>query len=205
MPLVHEVGNLLAAVRLCAQLVAGEGDEAERLALAGDLDALAGQAGALLAQLRPLQTGRVGPRSRLSPAEVLAGVASAFADRRPGKVRLQFGRGAGLPELRADPESLHHALVALVWSALAACRPRGRVRVSARAEGSRSLLVVEDDGPPPDEAALADRVAIRGRELGIRVADAVLRLQAGRVQLVPRSRGCRVELRLAVARAPARG
>lgn len=203
---VHEVGNLLAASRLSAHLLASEGAEAERASLAHDIEDLAAQAGALLAQLRPLLAEEAPAPHAIACADLLEALRAAFADRPPGGTRVEVAAGHGLPALRGEPDALHQVLLALLYGALDAVRPRGCVQVGAASEGRRVALTLVDDGPPVDLRALHRGPAVRGRELALRLADAVLRRMGGRVRAeTPARGGTRVSLLLPAARSGAGG
>lgn len=199
--LCHDVGNLLAAVRLSAHLLSTEISEAERSSLTRDVEDLAAVAGALLAQIRPLLSGATLARVRVSPAEVLLALTRALEERKPGGAALSIARGRGLPDVSVDPEALHHLLLTLVRGALEAAGPGGRVRVSAKREGRRVVVSVTDDGTPLDlDQPRCGRMP-GGRELAFRVAEAVLRRMGGRATAELRRRGTCIALFLP-ARSP---
>ena len=197
--LCHDVGNLLAAVRLSAHLLANDIAETERLSVSRDVEDLAARAGALLAQVRPLLAGATLARVRVSPAEVLMALTRALKDRRTGGATLSIARGRNLPDVRVDPDALYHLLLTLVHGSLDAAAPNGRVRVSAKHQGRRVILSVSDDGRQVDLDELRRGSTPRGRELAIRVADAVLRLMGGRAAAELQRRGTRIDLFLPAA------
>jgi signal transduction histidine kinase len=192
--LCHDIGNLLAAVRLSAHLLSHDVDEAERLSVARDVEDLAALAGALLAQVRPLLAGDTLSSVRVSPAEVLTALHRALKERRAGGAELSIARGRGLPDVRIDPDAVYHLLLTLVHGALEAAGPGGRVRVSAKHQGRRVILSVADDGRQVDLEGIRHGARPRGRELAIRVADAVLRGMGGRATAELRRRGTRIDL-----------
>ena len=192
--LSHDVGNLLAAVRLSAHLLANDIAESERLSLSRDVEDLAARAGALLAHVRPLLAGATLARVRVSPAEVMMALSRALKDCRTGGATLSIARGRNLPDVRVDPDALYHLLLTLVHGSLEAAAPKGRVRVSAKHQGRRVILSVSDDGRQVDLDELRHGSTPRGRELAIRVADAVLRLMGGRASAELQRRGTRIDL-----------
>ena len=192
--LCHDVGNLLAAVRLSAHLLSNDIAEADRLSVSRDIEELAALAGALLAQVRPLLAGATLSRVRVSPAEVLTALTRALEDRRRGGATLSIARGRNLPDVRVDPDALYHLLLTLVHGSLEAAAPKGRVRVSAKHQGRRVILSVIDDGRQVDLDEIRSGSTPRGRELAIRVADTVLRLMGGRAAAELRRRGTRIDL-----------
>lgn len=192
--LCHDVGNLLAAVRLSAHLHSGALTEAERVAASREIEDLAAQAGALLANVRPLLAGASIVRVRVSPAEVLMAVTRALKDREVGGAALSIARGRSLPDVRVDPDALYHLLLVLIRGSLEAAAPDGRVRVSARHQGRRVILSVIDSGRQIDLDELRGGRTPRGRELTVRIADAVLRLMGGRASAELVRSGTRVDL-----------
>jgi signal transduction histidine kinase len=196
--LCHDVGNLLAAVRLSAHLLSTEIAEKDRLSVSRDIEDLAGLAGSLLAHVRPLLAGATLAPVRVSPAEVLMALSRALKDRRAGGVTLTIARGRNLPDVRIDPDALYRLLQTLVHGSLEAAAPDGRVRVSAKHQGRRVILSVVDDGRQVDLHEIRSGATPRRRELAIRVADAILRLMGGRATAGLQRRGTRIDLFLPV-------
>ena len=192
--LCHDVGNLLAAVRLSAHLLSNDIAEADRLSVSRDIEELAALSGALLAHVRPLLAGATLSRVRVSPAEVLTALTRALTDRRVGGAALSIAAGRNLPDVRVDPDALYHLLLTLVHGSLEAAAPGGRVRVTAKHQGRRVILSVIDDGRQVDLDEIRSGSTPRGRELAIRVADTVLRLMGGRAAAELRRRGTRIDL-----------
>ena len=192
--LCHDVGNLLAAVRLSAHLLSTDNAETERISTSRDIEDLAALAGALLAHVRPLLAGASIVRVPVSPAEVLMALTRALKDRNIGGAALSIASGRNLPDVRVDPDALYHLLLTLVHGSLEAAAPKGRVRVSAKHQGRRVILSVSDDGRQVDLDEIRSGSTPRGRELAIRVADAVLRLMGGRASAELQRRGTRIEL-----------
>jgi nitrogen-specific signal transduction histidine kinase len=192
--LCHDVGNLLAAVRLSAHLLSNDIAETDRVSISRDIEDLAARAGALLAHVRPLLGGDTLARIPVSPAEVLRALARALKDRRMGDVALSIAHGRDLPDIRVDPDALYHLLLTLVRGSLEAAAPDGRVRVSAKHVGRRVILSVADDGRQVDLDEIRGGPTPRGRELAIRVADALLRRMGGRAAAELQSSGTRIDL-----------
>jgi C4-dicarboxylate-specific signal transduction histidine kinase len=181
-------------VRLSAHLLSTDGVEAERIAACRDIEDLAAMAGTLLAQVRPLLAGATITRVPVSPAEVLMALNRALKDRDIGGAQLSIASGRNLPDVRVDPDALYHLLLMLIHGSLEAVAPGGRVRISARHQGRRVILSVIDNGRQVDLREIRHAVAPRGRELAIRVADAVLRLMGGRASAELQRRGTRIDL-----------
>jgi nitrogen-specific signal transduction histidine kinase len=199
--LCHDVGNLLAAVRLSAHLLSIEIPEEDRRSISQDIEDLVAQAGALIAHVRPLQSGANVSRVPVSLREVLTALSGALKDRRKGSVTLSIANSRNLPDVRVDPDALFHLLLTLVRGALEAAAPDGKVRITAKLQGRRVILSVIGGGRPLDLDEIRRGSAPRGRELAVRVADAVLRPMGGRAAAELRRRGSRVDLYLpAIAR-----
>jgi signal transduction histidine kinase len=202
--LAHEVGNLLAAVRLSAHLLPHAAEPRERARGARQIEHLAAQAGELLAQVRPLlATSR--SHTAVAPAEVLEGVGRALADA-PGFEKLAVMAPArALPDVRVDPDALLQALLALARGGLDAAPEGGSVSLGARRAGSHVAFELADAGRPieqPQAGALP-----RGRALAVRLADAALRRDGGRAEVTARAGVTRVRVLVAIAaraRAPKR-
>jgi len=192
--LCHDIGNLLAAVRLSAHLASTEIAETDRDSVSREIEDLAARAGALLAHVRPLLAGSHVARVRIAPAEVLTALTRALKDRKTGGAALSIAQGRNLPDVRVDPDALYHLLLTLVRGSLEAADPDGRVRVSAKHQGRRVILSVIDSGRQVDLDEIRWGLTPRGRELAVRVADAVLRLMGGRAAAELQRRGTRVDL-----------
>jgi len=192
--LCHDVGNLLAAVRLSAHLLANHIHEKDRASISRDIEDLAAQSGALLAHVRPLLAGATLARVPVSPAEVLMALTRALEDREMGGATLSIAQGRNLPDVRVDPDAVYHLLLTLVRGSLEAAAPDGRVRVSAKHQGRRVILSVVDNGRPVDLDEIRRGSTPRGRALAVRVADAVLRRMGGRATAELQRRGTRIDL-----------
>jgi C4-dicarboxylate-specific signal transduction histidine kinase len=194
----HELANRLAMVRLTAHV-----EGRERRGPAGaplrEIEAVAAQCGVLLASTRALVGRRASPRSRVSPATILDGLASVLGDRPPDRVSVRVRRPRGVPDVRVDAELLHHLLLFIAFGALEAVRPRGKVELFARKVGREVVLILEDDAEPIDLELGEGEAPRAGRALGLRLASVLLARSGGRVSVAPRKRGNRVEVRLRAA------
>ena len=200
-PLCHELGNLLAGIRLTTHFLGGRVSEGERRKLARETELLTAQAGAWVALIRPLRAQRP-TQSRLAPAELLGALERSVTELLESPDQLRIPKGRGLPDVRIDSDAVHHLLVLLVAGAISESDGR-RVRIMLREESRHVVMTVADatrripvgpDGPSP-----------RGRELARLVGDELLRIAGGRLVVAATSRGNRLELWLPRApRAPAR-
>jgi hypothetical protein len=167
----HEVGNLLAAARLSAHLLPHSGEQDQ--GMASDLEDLSAQAGWLLSHVRPLLTNDPKSRIHLSPTSVLGAVARA----------LREGSGAGsppevhvpeeLPEVRVDPDALHHVLLTLVRSGHEGREGVKETVVSAHQHGGRIVFTVWDGGAPARAQGRPPAGLHRGRALALEIARAL--------------------------------
>ena len=199
--LCHEVGNLLAAARLSAYLVAREEDRAEILASAEDIETVATQAGAALAHIRPLLRGDAAARLHVDPAELLEAASRSVEQPSARSLRVETSRAADLPDVLVDPDGLHRLLVTLVLAAWDASPEGGVVSLGASAEGSRVVFAVQHAGRPWEEPQEHDAVGPRGRGLALRVAATLAARWDGEVRVVPLDGGTRIEIRLPAAQA----
>jgi signal transduction histidine kinase len=194
--LCHEVGNLLAAARLSAYLVARETERDEVLACAEDIDTATSQAGAVLAHIRPLLVGEAGVRLHVDPGEVLDAVQRSLEQHSARTPRVEIRPAPGLPDVRVDPDALHHLLVTLVLSAWDASPDETPVRLTAGVDGATVVFEVKDEGRPYEDEKIDPQVGPRGRALALQVAATLVAGWDGEVRAVPGSTGTRVELRL---------
>jgi C4-dicarboxylate-specific signal transduction histidine kinase len=193
----HEVGNLLAAVRLSAHLLPHAPEARERARGARQIEQLAAQAGEMLAQLRPLLASRRGRPGAIAAGELLEGVRRALADG-PGAERLEVKPAPrGLPDLRADADALLHVLLTLARGALEAA-PADKVTLRVRRSGRSVAFDLEDSGRPIE---VTPRAAVPGgRALALRLAHAALRPDGGSVEA--RRRRSTTRVRVTVRAAP---
>lgn len=189
--LSHEIGNLLAAIRLSAHLLSQDGEKVERYAQ--QIDDLAAQAGALLAHVRPLASGLGGTRMDVGVGELLAGVEQVVAGGGRGGLSVERAR-VGDAKADVDPERLHNALVLLVLGAMESSGAEGAVRISAGVEGDWVRFAVEDDGAPIEPEASGPEA--RGRTLAVHVVREVLGRDGGGVELPNPARGGQVVVKL---------
>jgi len=184
----HELGNLLAGIRLTGHFLGEDVTSAERKRWSGDIEFLSAQAGAWAALIAPLSEGKTS-RTRTAPAELLAAVHWSVVELEGGgRLRVPTGRGA--PPVQIDKAAMHQLLVLLTTSALAD-GTGGSVRLALSARPRHVVLSVLDEAAPLEPEGAAAR---RGRELMREVGDALLRPNGGRLEYTPRREGNRFDL-----------
>ncbi len=196
----HEVGNLLAATRLGAHLMSHGLVGPDPKAAAVDIEREAARAGAFLGQVRPLLGLTPARRQRVAVVEVLGALERSVGAAAGGPPQLAIRTPRAVADLRVDPDALHHVLVALVLAAAEATAPEGHVLVSARREGPRVVLTIEDDGNPLEAGPPRGVAPRRGRPLVLSAAAAVVRGQGGSLRVTGRLQGTRVRIALPAAR-----
>ena len=193
----HDVGNLLAAVRLQAHLL---GDEAGPRALAQasvDVDDLSARAGALLAQIRPLLADGEDRRVEVPPAAVLAAVEATLLDEGLRGLTLEVQTESSMPHVSLDADALKSMLVCQVYGALETTKAPGKIVLSCGRDGDELVFGVEDDAAD-DDLDTWRTSARRGRPLACAVAAHILGRGGGRVSLQSRGTRRTLELRLLV-------
>ena len=197
--LCHEIGNLVAAVQLEADLL----DEAESprglAAGAVKIEDLCGQVGGLLSQVRPLLSEGFGTGELVDPEAIVAAASAELEWRGSGHVELSATAERGLALLDIDPDSLRDLLLALVSAALDPGLDVRRVSLTAVARSGGVAFVVVADGQA--EEALRDfhNAARCGRPLICGVAENLLRRRGGRVTSAREGERTRIEFWLPAA------
>lgn len=199
----HEVRNPLSTVRMAAQRITIEHEDAGASELARviveEVDRLDRVLGDFVALSRPLS---------IEPQWVrLEQVVAAVA---PLRVRAEAeGKHLSIElaplEVRVDPARLGQALRNLVENALDAVGPSGTVRLVGAAKGPGLELEVLDDGPGLDEAGRAAALELFhttksfGTGLGLPIARRIVEGHGGEMSLEsPAGGGLRVRLVLPV-------
>ena len=198
--LSHELGNLMAGVRLQAYLLTDDPSPRELAAASLELDDLSAKAGSLLSQLRPLLSPPAAATAH--PMAVLLQLKTGLEDHVGQGVALRIvgiaGEGRGLPPVAVDGQLVHCLLLPLLLYAAEAASPGGEVVVAAEANSDASEVVfsVEDDGSGGEPLEDWRDQAPRGRPLACQVADRILARYGGRLRVVAADGRTRVELRV---------
>ncbi len=132
---------------------------------------------------------------RLDPAEIAEDAATLVEHRftRAG-VGLETEARAGGPTIRGDRRLLEHALVNLMLNACGACERGGSVRLALHHDATSVQFEVEDDGVGvgPDlmahvrEPFLSTKAPRLGAELGLTIANEIVKIHRGALALAPR-------------------
>jgi hypothetical protein len=196
--LCHEVGNLLAAARLHAHLLAPEASEPQLREAARGVARAAARGGALLAQVRPLLAPDALAPQDLEPRQVLRALRAGLDAQAASRLAIDLRSAAALPRVRVAPEILQPLLLSAVFLGLEAAPQRGRVRVSAHARGSRVAFRVLTPAPPAPA-----RGPLCGSTLAVACAELLLGACGGGA-LGSRENGCaRLDYLVPVAAEPA--
>ena len=168
--LCHEVGNLLAAIRLHGQFV----DEKD----AARISELTDRAGSLVALVRPLLSQPAPSVALLDPLELLEALRRGLDDVGAARVRVELKSAADLPGVAIDGETLHHLLLADVFAALENLAEGERVRVAAESSPDGVAFVLEVAGEATPDAPAPK---LTGRALTRALAAAILGERGGSV------------------------
>ena len=190
---VHDLGNMMQAIRLRVALL--RGDPACMAAQGSNIETLARVADDAMATLRRLREFS----QRREDEDVLVDVGAALRDscamvrgeieaedRAPARVAIKHVP-ALLPPVRANAAELRHVFVNLLLNARDAMPAGGTIRVEARAEDGRVVVQVLDEGTGIPEPLLARifepffTTKPSGTGLGLSLARAVMERLGGRI------------------------
>lgn len=210
----HEFRTPLTVIDSCGQILARRADQLKpddlrqrsvslRRAVRRCNDVLA----SALQLLRVEKTGR-GEPPRLTRAmwsELVAPAQEALRDQYPGRT-IEIG---DLPEtpIEIDPEMMRVAVAAVVDNAARYSGEDGKVHISVRDQGDRTVLSVHDSGPgiAPEELAQVKQRFFRGANsagtpgagIGLYLADQILDAHGGALEISSeQNRGTTVALSL---------
>jgi signal transduction histidine kinase len=215
----HEIGTPLGVISgRAAQLAARLPEDERNLRLAQTIQDEAEQINRTVRRFLELARGGTARAEAFEPGELVR-AAAAMVEHRFQKagvdLALSIDPGSGMPDpgdlapglpaMRGDFQLLQHLLVNLLLNACDASRPGEPVTVRVRAEETRMVLEVADQGKGIPEA-LAGRVLEpffttkpqgQGSGLGLALAREIVRMHRGEIsleRLEPRGTLIRVEL-----------
>jgi len=194
--LAHELKNPVAAIRTCAESLAGgavDGERAQRLArVLGDSSARLDRVVSQFLELARAEAGmRDEPREEVDVAALArALVERARVDERHAGIELACEADAPAP-VYGVAERLETALRNLLDNALDFAGEAGRVRVAVEPRTHLVLVTVADSGPGIDAAALpriferffTTRRSRRGTGLGLALVRAIAEAHGGSVRV----------------------
>jgi nitrogen-specific signal transduction histidine kinase len=172
--LCHEVGNLVGAIRLNADMIDDDASALELATASVEIDDASARIRSWLALVRPLLDGEPGGLPGVTPEALLCGVAEALEEYGGRGVSIEVDSGASLPGVQGRPETLHHLLLTLGLHAVEEARPRGRVHLGASRLGDRVAVFVEDDGAEDPSLQDGADAYLTGRGLALATAEFIL-------------------------------
>jgi signal transduction histidine kinase len=198
----HDFNNILAAIRVNAELLERRTRDAEQAQLLGEIDHAVARASELCRQLLAYAGRTPTPLGPVSLTSVIDDVRRLASPSMPKDVRLEVDAPKDLPPVNGEASQLRQVLLNLVLNAVDAIGARkGTVRVEARAEDERVRLVVEDDGDGMDADTLARifdpffTTKSKGRGLGLAAVAGIVKSHEGTLDVTStRGRGTRFEL-----------
>lgn len=180
----HEIGNLVAAIRLEAHLLDGDQTPLELARSSISIEDLSARVGALLTQIRPLlDPADPVERGGIDPAAMLAHLAEVLSELGGAAVAVDLNSAGGLPRVVGDPERNNSLLVLLGLGALESASRGGQVSVRAGADDASKQVWIEitDDGSEEPELDEWRTAARRGRALVLQVAEIVVEPMGGAI------------------------
>lgn len=213
----HQLRTPLAAVKLQAQLIAGERDPVERAALTARLVESVDGASAMTDSLLTLARLEARPFSpAASPGDLRVETVAAMAELAPLAARRDVEFSFDGPDRAPSGDAVLLRLIAtnLIENALKHAPSGSEVMVRIAETSAGLRLVVSDEGPgiPPDERRKVTQRFYRGRSswqegsgLGLSIVAEALALLGGRLQLDDRAdgrSGLEASVELPQARAP---
>ncbi|MBX3246202.1 MAG: MASE1 domain-containing protein [Myxococcales bacterium] len=188
----HDFNNILAAIRVNADLLVGHVDADER-PLLDEIDHAVVRAAELCHQLMAYAGRSPSPLGPVELGSVAEDVRRLVSPALRKDVSLEIATPEGLPAALGVASQLRQVLMNLVLNAAEAIGGRGgRVRVSARVERDSILLEVEDDGPGMDEATRARifdpffTTKATGRGLGLAAVAGIVKAHGGALEVESR-------------------
>ncbi|MCB9618293.1 MAG: MASE1 domain-containing protein [Sandaracinus sp.] len=185
----HDFNNILAAVRVNAELLAQTKRPAHDTVMLAEIDHAVSRAADLCRQLLAYAGRAPAPLGPVSLGDVVRDVRRLVASSLPAQVSLDVDLPDDLPAVWGEVSQLQQVVLNLVLNAVEAVGARGRVSVRAGAEGDAIRLEVEDDGPGMDEATRARifdpffTTKTTGRGLGLAAVRGIVTTHEGTLEV----------------------
>jgi signal transduction histidine kinase len=205
----HEIKNPLTPIQLSAEhLRRVHADRGEPMGpvLEGCVTSILGQVHLLrqiAAEFSSFASSPTARRQPSDPVKLVHDVVEPYRVPLAGRITVQNGVAAPLPEVLIDRRLVSRALANVVENALHAMPGEGRLRLAAAVEGSGVVIDVEDTGVGMDEEALARvfepyfSTKSTGTGLGLPIAKRNIELSGGSVSVQSeKGRGTTVTIRL---------
>ena len=193
--LVHEMGNLVGAIRLQTHLIDQEMSPRDLVAARSEIDVLGARVSALLVLVRP-SVGDLGREHGMGVhvSDVLATVEHGLETLLVPGVELEFVPISEDALLRIDHNALQALVTSLVHLGVEQVRPSGRVRVFAESRADEAGVVIEDDGGEDSTLVEWSSGPYRGRALICALAHDLLTRCDGRLEVASSGTSSRVGL-----------
>ncbi|MCB9622162.1 MAG: MASE1 domain-containing protein [Sandaracinus sp.] len=186
----HDFNNILAAVRVNAELLAQTKRPAHDTVMLAEIDHAVSRAADLCRQLLAYAGRAPAPLGPVSLGDVVRDVRRLVASSLPAQVSLDVDLPDDLPAVWGEVSQLQQVVLNLVLNAVEAVGARGRVSVRAGAEGDAIRLEVEDDGPGMDEETRARifdpffTTKTTGRGLGLAAVRGIVTTHEGTLEVI---------------------
>jgi hypothetical protein len=194
--LCHEVGNLVASIRLNAHWIAPDSSGLDLATACIEIDDASTRIRSLLALVRPLLTEPAEDDPGVSPDALVWGVGEALDECGGRGVTIEVEVEDGLQRVPGRLAALHHLLATFAYYAIEEARPNGRVWIRGLGADGSVVFGVEDDGPQDEDLGKVGGGTPTGRSLACEVAKIVLGSLGGRVDARRTGDITRIELTL---------
>ena len=190
--IAHEIRNPLGGIDLFTGLLADELETDEKLAshvarIRQELAALTRIVNDFLDYARPSRL----ERSQVSASDLFRETADLLsADSEEREVRIEIEVAEDCPDLHVDPELLRRALLNLVLNAIQATSKGGTVKLGARRDRDRAVILdIEDSGHGIEREVLSEvfkaffTTRAQGTGLGLALARKIVEEHRGEIEI----------------------
>ena len=173
---------MMGALRLHAHLLDDDMVPKDLARTAVDLDDLSARSAALLSLIRPLLSADAQAAEVVSVTLLVQNLEGIMAGYGARGTQLSFAVERDLPPIRVDVGMLQRLIQSFFYFALDSASRTGSVGMLAEARGTDVALVIEDNGPPGEDAEKFREQMRRGRPLLCCVAENILKKRGGRFE-----------------------